>query len=114
MLETDPEIFHSPGLSAPGRNSDHTGESWAPSYDSAQKKLARDIAKSILEMRENAKKLGLYPIMIPLEFAYYEAFSIGNRVDIPPEELARLNFLAREGRKAAIENVATHCPANTD
>lgn len=106
MFGKDPEILNLAGHGAPVTTSSETGAAWAPSYTPSQKKIAQEIASSILELRERAKHSGLYPVMIPLEFAFYEASSAGNRVTVPPQEVERLNQLAAQARKAATENVA--------
>ncbi len=53
------------------------------------------ISDMILELRNMAKAAKLYKVMVPLEFAYYEAFSAANKVDIPPDEVQRLAELSR-------------------
>lgn len=60
-----------------------------------QKDTAQYIADMILELRNMAKSARLHTVMVPLEYAYYEAFSAANRVHVPPEEVERINLLAR-------------------
>ena len=60
-----------------------------------QRDTAQYVADMILEMRNMAKAARLFTITVPLEYAYYEAFSIANRVEVPPEELERLKRLAK-------------------
>ena len=55
-----------------------------------QKETAQYLADLILELRVLAKSAQLYHDMVPLEYAYYEAFSAANKVEIPEEEAARL------------------------
>lgn len=49
----------------------------------------------ILELRNVAKGARLFTVTIPLEYAYYEAFSAANRVAVPEKEAERLRELAR-------------------
>lgn len=67
-----------------------------PNYSAAQIETAQYIADLVLELRNMAKGAALYAAMIPLEYAYYEAFSVANRVTIPPEEAERLRRLSEE------------------
>ena len=60
-----------------------------------QKDIAQYVADMILELRNLAKAADLYTVMVPLECAYYEAFSAANRVDVPPEEIARIAKLSQ-------------------
>jgi hypothetical protein len=60
-----------------------------------QRETAQYIADMILELRNLAKAAKLFNITVPLEYAYYEAFSVANRVDVPPEEVARLRRLSQ-------------------
>ena len=59
-----------------------------------QLETAQYVADMILELRNMAKAVQLYTVMVPLEYAYYEAFSRANRVRVPPEEIERLRLLA--------------------
>jgi hypothetical protein len=63
--------------------------------DRQQRETAQYIADMILELRNMAKSAGLYQIMVPLEFAYYEAFSAANRVEIPKGEVERIHELSK-------------------
>jgi hypothetical protein len=62
-------------------------------------KRARDtaqyIADMILELRNMARSAKLFQVMVPLEYAYYEAFSVANRVKVAPEEVERIRELER-------------------
>ncbi len=60
--------------------------------------IAHYLADMILELRNMAKTSKLHKIMVPLEFAYYEAFSIANHVDVPKAELERLAYLTEVGK----------------
>ena len=42
-----------------------------------------------------AKAAKLFQVMVPLEYAYYEAFAVANRVEVPPEEAERLREFER-------------------
>jgi hypothetical protein len=68
-----------------------------------QQDTAQYVADMILEMRNLAKAARLFTITVPLEYAYYEAFSIANRVVVPPEELERLKQLDKAAREADTE-----------
>ena len=70
-----------------------------------QKDTAQYVADMILELRNLARAAGLHTVMVPLEYAYYEAFSAANRVNVPPEEVVRINALSQtlkelEGRES--------------
>lgn len=60
-----------------------------------QKDTAQYIADMILELRNMAKANQLFQVMVPLEYAYYEAFAVANKVEAPPEEVERLNELSK-------------------
>ena len=55
----------------------------------------------ILELRNMAKAAKLFAVMVPLEYAYYEAFSTANRVAVPPMEIERLRKLEAAARESA-------------
>jgi hypothetical protein len=63
-----------------------------------QRETGQYIADMILELRNMAKAAKLFKVMVPLEFAYYEAFAVANKVEIPPEELQRLHDLSRQAK----------------
>ena len=65
-----------------------------------QQDTAQYVADMILEMRNLAKAAHLFTITVPLEYAYYEAFSIANRVKVPPEELNRIRVLEKAAKAA--------------
>jgi hypothetical protein len=60
-----------------------------------QRETAEYISEMILELRNLARAQQLYGVMIPLEYAYYEAFTASNRVEIPEAELERIKELSR-------------------
>ncbi len=60
-----------------------------------QKDAAQYIADMILELRNMAKANKLFQVMVPLEYACYEAFAIANKVESPPEEVERLNEISK-------------------
>ena len=62
-----------------------------------QRDTAQYVADMILELRNMAKSAKLFQVLVPLEYAYYEAFSVAHRVEIPPEELERLRELSKAG-----------------
>lgn len=66
-----------------------------------QRDVAQYVADMILELRNMAKSAKLFQVMVPLEYAYYEAFSVANRVEVPPGEVERIRELekASEGDK---------------
>ena len=63
--------------------------------DKRQRETAQYIADMILELRNMAKSAQLYQVMVPLEYAYYEAFSVANKVAVPPEEAERIRVLSK-------------------
>jgi hypothetical protein len=70
-----------------------------------QHDTAQYVADMILELRNMAKAAKLFTVMVPLEYAYYEAFSRANRVSVPPEEIERLRQLAEAAKQT--ESTAT-------
>ena len=73
--------------------------------DVTQQDTAQYVADMILELRNLAKAAKLFTVMVPLEYAYYEAFSRANRVSVPPEEIERLRLLAEAAKET--EDAAT-------
>ena len=69
----------------------------AKSIPDRQRETAEYLADMILELRNLARASQLYTVMVPLEYAYYEAFSVANRVEIPEAEVERIKELARAG-----------------
>lgn len=64
-----------------------------------QRQTAEYLVDIILELRNLARVSKLYTVMVPLEYAYYEAFGIANRVEIPPEEVDRIKALSKIGEE---------------
>lgn len=60
-----------------------------------QRHTAEYISEMILELRNLARANQLYTVMVPLEYAYYEAFTVANRVEVPPGEIERLKELSK-------------------
>ncbi len=57
------------------------------------REVADYIADMTLQLSRLARSAGLTSVMVPLEFAYYEAFAAANKVEIPPEERRYLKTL---------------------
>ncbi len=57
--------------------------------------VAEYIAEMILELRNLARSQKLFTVMVPLEYAYYEAFTAANKVEIPEAELKRIEELSK-------------------
>ncbi len=76
----------------------------APEADSAirdhQQAVAHYISDMILELRNMAKSVKLAKVMVPLEFAYYEAFTAANEVAVPPGEAERLRRLSQAAQRS--------------
>ena len=66
-----------------------------PSLAERQRDTAEYLADMILELRNLARSVQLHTIMVPLEFAYYEAFGVAHRVEVPPAELERIKALSK-------------------
>ena len=64
-----------------------------------QRDTAEYISEMILELRNLARVHQLYTVMVPLEYAYYEAFSAANRVEIPDGEIERIKELSRASQE---------------
>ena len=60
-----------------------------------RRETAEYLSDMILELRNLARANQLYTVMVPLEYAYYEAFTAANRVEIPEEELERIRELSK-------------------
>jgi hypothetical protein len=67
-----------------------------PRLAARQRDTAHYVADMILELRNMAKAARLYQVMVPLEYAYYEAFTVANRVEVPEAEAERLRAIARQ------------------
>lgn len=83
------------------------GRKPVPSFAERQRATAEYLTDMILELRTLARSMQLHTVMVPLEFAYYEAFGVANRVEVPPAELERLKELSK-----AAESF-DHDPANS-
>jgi hypothetical protein len=68
-----------------------------------QKETAQYICDMILELRNMAKAMKLFQILVPLEYAYYEAFSVANRVQVPEGEAERISELSKVAGEATGE-----------
>ena len=64
-----------------------------------QRETADYLSDMILELRNLARANHLYTVMVPLEYAYYEAFSVANRVEVPPSELERIKELSKVSKE---------------
>lgn len=67
------------------------------SFPDRQRDTAEYLADMILELRNLARSVQLYTVMVPLEYAYYEAFGVANRVEVPPGEAERIKRLSQAG-----------------
>jgi hypothetical protein len=65
------------------------------SLPARQRDAAEYISEMILELRNLARVHQLYTVMVPLEYAYYEAFSVANRVEVPEGEVERIKELGK-------------------
>lgn len=64
-----------------------------------QRETAEYLADMILELRNLARSVQLYTVMVPMEYAYYEAFGVANRVEVPQGEAERIKKLAKAGEE---------------
>lgn len=60
-----------------------------------QREVAEYLSDMILELRNLARSVQLHTVMVPLEFAYYEAFGSAHKVEVPPGEMERIKSLSR-------------------
>lgn len=60
-----------------------------------QRDTAEYLAEMILELRNLARSVQLHNVMVPLEFAYYEAFGTAHKVEVPPGEAERIRKLSQ-------------------
>jgi hypothetical protein len=70
-------------------------DSKSPEKDAQQLELAQYIADMLLELRNMARAAGLKSLLGLLEITFCEAFSIANKVKIPPGEIEKLRRLAK-------------------
>lgn len=69
------------------------------SFPERQKQTAEYLADMILELRNLARNVQLHTVMVPLEYAYYEAFGVANKVEVPAHEVERIKQLAKIGEE---------------
>ena len=62
---------------------------------SQELEIAQYIADMLLEFRDMARSAGLTTLLGLLEISFCEAYSIANKVEIPPGEIEKLRRLAR-------------------
>jgi hypothetical protein len=60
-----------------------------------ERETAEYLAEMMLELRSVAKAANLLTLTGLLEIAYYEAFTVANRVELPPGEVERLKNLEK-------------------
>lgn len=60
-----------------------------------QRDAAEYIAEMVLELRNLARNHRLFTVMVPLEYAYYEAFGVAHRVEVPDGEIERIRELSK-------------------
>jgi hypothetical protein len=82
-----------------GETSSKSIESGAPVLQMRQPDTAQYVADMILELRNMAKACKLYQVMVPLEYAYYEAFSVANRVEVPDGEVERIHEMIKASQE---------------
>ena len=70
-----------------------------PTLADRQRDTAEYLADMILELRNLARSVQLHSVMVPLEFAYYEAFGAAHRVEVPSAEVERIRELSRAAEK---------------
>lgn len=63
--------------------------------NSQEIEMAQYIADMLLELRNMAKSADLPTLLGLLELSFCEAFSIANRVEIPPGEIEELKRLSK-------------------
>ena len=64
-----------------------------------QRETAEYLADMILELRNLARSVQLYTVMVPLEYSYYEAFGVANKVEVPAAEIERIKVLTKAGQE---------------
>jgi len=67
----------------------------------SQKETAQYITDMVLELRNLAQRAELKTLSGLLEIAFYEAFSLANKVEIPPAEVERLKVLEAAAKEVA-------------
>ena len=96
-MANDPALNMSRTARREGVAEGKTTKSKIDPSEKCQKETAQYVADMILELRNMAKSARLFQVMVPLEYAYYEAFSVANRVAMPEAEVERLQQLTRAG-----------------
>jgi hypothetical protein len=76
-----------------------SAETVVASLPARQRDAAEYISEMILELRNLARVHQLYTVMVPLEYAYYEAFSVANRVQVPEGEVERIKELSKASQE---------------
>jgi hypothetical protein len=66
-----------------------------------QRDTAQYITDMVLELRNLARAAELKTLSGLLEIAFYEAFSLANKVEIPPAEVERLKALEAAAKSVA-------------
>ena len=79
---------------------DLTEQRTTPQLSPKDIETANYIADMLLEMRKMAKSAHLSTLLVLLEVSFYEAFSLANRIEIPPDEIEKLYDLERAGRQS--------------
>jgi hypothetical protein len=64
-----------------------------------ERQTALYIADMILELRNLAKGAQMTTLQGLLEISYYEAYGVANRVDVPDNELERLQEIGTDARR---------------
>lgn len=75
------------------------GQNNLPSLAQRQRETAEYLSDMILELRNLARSVELHTVMVPLEFAYYEAFGVAHRVDVPSAEVERIRELSKAAQR---------------
>ena len=64
-----------------------------------QRETAEYLSDMILELRNLARTVELHAVMVPLEFAYYEAFGHAHQVDVPSDEISRIEEISKSAER---------------
>lgn len=75
------------------------GQKAPPTLAERQRDVAEYLSDMILELRNLARSVQLHTVMVPLEFAYYEAFGTAHKVEVSPAELERIKSLSQAAEK---------------
>ena len=70
-----------------------------PTLAERQRDTAEYLADMILELRNLARSVQLHTVMVPLEFAYYEAFGTAHKVEVPKAEIERIKSLSQAAER---------------